>query len=447
MRTFLATLRQNAAALPANVRQELHSGGDAVDPARRMRRSFFDHLHPIRVTEHALDPRATLGLGVASVTLAVLLTITGVLLMVYYVPTTTDAHGSMQDLQYAVAFGGFLRALHRWTAHGMVATVCLHLVRVAAMGAYRGRALNWLFGMVLLLATLGLAFTGYLLPWDQLSYWAVTVAASMLDNVPVLGGFCKRLALGGDTVGQPTLTRFYTLHVALLPILLAAIGALHLWRVRKDGGLAGGGEATVPAWPHLVQRELAVALAVTAAFSFASLLFSAPLGPPPDLHAPSNPEKAPWYFLWVQEMVSYSAPVGGVLFPLVFIGSLLLLPLFDPEDEATGRWFSPGRTREAVLSSLGAAIAGFVALQAAFLDRPLPASTLGRDVLNPATGMLLIALLAFLIAGWATHSTKAAFLSALAVFAVAVVGFTLVGLCRGPNWLFHWPWEAWPIVS
>ncbi|MBI5543705.1 MAG: cytochrome b N-terminal domain-containing protein [Deltaproteobacteria bacterium] len=454
MNTLLRALKRNAVELPMSVREGLlpgrpdgspHPGSEEAEAGRRMRRGFLHHLHPLRVTERALDPTVTLGLGIATLTLAVLLVMTGVLLMVYYVPTTAEAYGSMQDLQYAISLGGFIRALHRWTAHGMVATVALHVVRVLAMGAHRGRALNWLFGLVLLAVTLGLAFTGYLLPWDQLSYWAVNVAASMLDHVPWIGLWLKRLALGGDAVGQPTLTRFYTLHVALLPGLLLVAAALHLWRVRKDGGLAGpGAQTTVPAWPHLVQREVALALAVTAAFCAASLIFAAPLGAPPDLHTPSNPEKAPWYFLGAQEMVSYSATMGGFVFPLILLLGLALLPFFDREDEGVGCWLGAPATRNAVLVTLGAAVLAFALLEPLYLHAAPPASALGRDLLNPAAGMLLVSAIAFVLGGASTGSTRAAFLCAFAVLIVAMVGFTAMGLCRGPNWVFYWPWEAWP---
>jgi quinol-cytochrome oxidoreductase complex cytochrome b subunit len=455
MKEFLAALKKNAVELPASVQAGLFPGAEATDALRRMRRGFFYHLHPVRVTERALSPTVTLGLGIATVTLAILLTLTGLTLMVYYVPTPAEAYGSMQDLQHAIAFGSFLRALHRWTAHGMVALVGLHLLRVVAMSAYRGRALNWMLGLLLLATTLGLAFTGYLLPWDQLSYWAVNVAASMLDHLPAVGLWLKQLALGGDVVGQPTLTRFYTLHVAVLPALLFALVALHLWRIRKDGGLAGGSEPTVPAWPHLVLREIALALAVTAAFCLASLLFAAPLGAPPDLHTPSNPEKAPWYFLWAQEMVSYSAPVGGFVFPLFGLLGLALVPFFDREDRGIGRWLGvvaePDtreqslQGRDAILLSAGLAAIVLGLLEGAYLHFPAASTPLLRDLFNPATAMLLFSVVAFFTTGAITRSTKVAFLSTFAVLAVALLGFTLMGVSRGPNWVFYWPWEAWPL--
>ena len=459
MKAFLDALLKNALDLPTSLSQGLFLGAGAEadaapDPARRMRRGFLYHLHPIRVTERALRPSTTLGLGVATVTLALLLALTGVLLMVYYVPTTAQAYGSMQDLQHAVALGSFVRALHRWTAHAMVATVLLHLVRAAAMGAYCARALNWLFGLLLLALTLGLAFTGYLLPWDQLSYWAVNVAASMLDHVPAVGVLLKRLALGGEAVGQATLTRFYTLHVALLPAVLFALLALHLWRIRKDGGLSHEvpedetALPTVPAWPHLVQREVAVALAVTFLCCLAALLVAAPLGAPPDLHTPSNPEKAPWYFLGLQEMVSYSAPVGGFVFPLALLLVLALLPFLDRERAGVGRWLGTATSRDAVLLNLGVALLALALFEALYLGAASPASTpLGRDLLNPATGMLVLCLVCFAVTGALTHSTRAAFLAALGVLVLALVGFTAVGLCRGPNWIFSSPWEAWPSGS
>ena len=267
-----------------------------------------------------MEPKATLGLGVMTLTLFVALALSGVLLMIYYVPTPGEAYTSTQDLEYAVTFGAFLRALHRWAGHAMVLTAFLHLLRVSFTGAYFRRELNWTIGLGLFLLTLGLAFTGYLLPWDQLAFWAVSVSANMLDYIPWVGGFLKKILLGGREVGQAALIRFYMLHVAFLPGLMLGLAVLHVWRVRKDGGLAREPEgpenaSTVPAWPHLLLREAILVVVLLTLLCLTATFVSAPLGGAPDIHNPSNPEKTPWYFLWIQEMVSYSAPVGGFLFP------------------------------------------------------------------------------------------------------------------------------------
>ncbi len=413
---------------------------------------FVYHFHPARVTERALDPLVTLGLGVASATLFACLCTTGALLMIYYVPTVEGAYGSMLDIQHAVTFGPFVRALHRWAAHGMVVAVALHLVRVFAHGAYRGRELNWFVGLALLLMTLGLAFTGYLLPWDQRSFWAVTVTANMADHLPWLGPWLKELFLGGRQVGQSTLLRFYMLHVALLPTGLLLLLALHFWRIRKDGGLAvePSAEMTppgVPAWPHQVLREGILILAVLSAFSLAAVLISAPLGAPPDLHHPSNPEKAPWYFLWVQEMVSYSAPVGGAIYPLVTVFFFALIPFVDREDAGVGRWFGTRPARLAAGGSLVLALAGFVLFEWLYIGAGAPVDRLAADLLNPASGMIALSLLAFLLAVRLARSTRAACMAALVVLLVGTLGFVAVGLCRGPDWVFYWPWEVFRFAA
>ncbi len=458
MNEFLSALLANAAALPTNLRRGMHPGAPPADDAltHRMRRNFLFHIHPVRVATRTLEARATLGLGLMTLALFFVLVASGVLLMVYYVPTPGEAHESIQDIEYAVTFGGFLRALHRWAGHAMVLTSFLHLLRVAFTGGYFRRELNWAIGLGLFLLTLGTAFTGYLLPWDQLSFWAVSVSASLLEYLPWIGNSLKKLLLGGGAVGQAALIRFYMLHVAFLPGLMAALFLVHLWRIRKDGGLArepGEAEAasTVPTWPHLLLREAILVIVLLTLLCLTATFVSAPLGAAPDIHNPSNPEKTPWYFLWIQEMVSYSAPVGGFVFPGFLLAGLLLLPLMEREPEGVGRWFGgPGRRAVVGVASV-LAVGAFVLFEWGFMQQGA-ASWLAsrppviRDLLNPATGMLILAALAFSLAGIRTRSTRAAFLAGIAVLLVAVIGFTLVAWCRGPMWAFFWPWEEWTLV-
>lgn len=457
MKAFLAILWAGFRAFPGHARQGLRPGvGPEEDsPARRLRRNFLYHLHPLKVRATTLQPSTTLGLGIISLALFAVLAVSGVLLMLPYIPTTRDAYASMQDIQYAVPLGAYLRALHRWAAHGMVVCVLLHLVRVVASAAYRKRELNWLFGLGLFVFTLGLAYTGYLLPWDGRAYWAVTVSTAMLDNIPWVGPPLKTLILGGPQVAQATLNRFYVLHVALLPAALMLLAALHLWRIRKDGGLALSTHQpedapTVAAWPHLVLREGVVALGVLVILGLVSLWVEPPLGVIPDPQAPANPEKAPWYFLGFQEMVSYSAPVGSVVFPLVFLFLLLLLPLLDRDEQDTGRWWGSASQRRTLVGWGVVAGVTFAAFQVGYhsgfsvwvSDKPVWV----QDWLNPASGMCLLALLGFLWTGSRTLSIRSAWLAALSVLMVAWVGCTWVGLCRGPEWVFYWPWEKWPLV-
>ncbi len=201
--------------------------------------NFFLHVHPVKVHRHTLRPTYTFGLGLMAFYLFVVLVISGMFLMFYYVPSVERAYADMKDLEFVVSFGIVLRNLHRWAAHGMVAVVFLHMCRVFYTGAYKPpREFNWVVGVVLLVLTLLLSFTGYLLPWDQLAFWAITVGTNMVGSAPVFGADSKFLLIGGVQVDQNALIRFYTLHVIGLPLLAAIFMAVHFWRIRRDGGLA-----------------------------------------------------------------------------------------------------------------------------------------------------------------------------------------------------------------
>jgi len=364
--------------------------------------NFFLHIHPVKVHRHSLKATYTWGLGLMASFLFLILVVTGILLMFYYVPSTTQAYDRMLDLRGTVAFGIFLRNMHRWSAHGMVAVVFLHMCRVFLTGAYKPpREFNWVIGVLLFLVTLFLSFTGYLLPWDQLAFWAITVGSSIAGYAPIVGKDVKFLLLGDSTVGQEALLRFYVLHVAVLPVVLTGLVTIHFWRIRKDGGLArpeevdvapsgpavaqsgaaavstpmtmavaaGAGAAREPkrsfgiqglvrgplvkvgtvedktlfSWPNLFQAELLVFVISVAAILVVSLLFNAPLEEPVNVMHPPNPAKAPWYFLGLQEQVSYSAFWGGVGIPTIEVLLLLIVPYIDRKQAGAGRWFAKER--------------------------------------------------------------------------------------------------------
>jgi quinol-cytochrome oxidoreductase complex cytochrome b subunit len=210
-----------------------------MDRSLVMTTNLFLHLHPVKVSRRSLRWTYSFGLGIISAILFLTLTVTGVLLVFYYVPATNLAYTTMKDLQTTIPLGQLVRNMHRWSAHLMVLAVILHLVRVFYTGAYKPpREFNWLVGVVLLLLTLGASFTGYLLPWDQLSFWAITVGTNIAGYAPVLGDTARVILLGGTDVGQNALIRFYGLHIIVIPLALILLISLHLWRVRKDGGLA-----------------------------------------------------------------------------------------------------------------------------------------------------------------------------------------------------------------
>ena len=210
-----------------------------LDRSLIMTTNVFFHLHPVKVSRKSIKWSYSLGLGLITAIVFGSLSITGILLMFYYVPSVERAYSYITILQTEVPFGQMLRNLHRWGAHLMVIAAVLHMARVFYTGAYKPpREFNWVVGVVLLLLTLAASFTGYLLPWDQLAFWAITVGTSVASYAPGAGEILKFILLGGPEVGQESLTRFYSLHVMIVPASILLITSLHMWRVRKDGGLA-----------------------------------------------------------------------------------------------------------------------------------------------------------------------------------------------------------------
>ena len=202
--------------------------------------NVFLHLHAAKVRRRNLDLTSTFYLGGIALILFFVLVATGLLLMLYYHPSVPQAYHDMKELEFVVSNGVFLRNLHRWAAHAMVIVVFLHMLRVFFHRAFRPpREFNWVVGVALLIFTLLLSYTGYLLPWDQLAFWGVSVGTNMVRAMPGLGSKARYLLLGGNIVGENALLRFYVLHCVLLPLALVVGVAVHLWRVRKDGGVVG----------------------------------------------------------------------------------------------------------------------------------------------------------------------------------------------------------------
>jgi quinol-cytochrome oxidoreductase complex cytochrome b subunit len=201
--------------------------------------NFFLHVHPTKVRKRSVKFTYTWGLGGLSVGLFIVLTVTGALLMLYYRVSVPQAYTDMKDLQFVVSSGQFLRNMHRWSAHAMVAVVFLHMLRVFYRGSYRPpKQFNWVIGVILLLVTILLSYTGYLLPWDQLSFWGISVGTNMVRAIPFgLGEKISFLLLGGNIVGENALVRFYVLHCFIIPVAAMILMGIHFWRVRKDGGV------------------------------------------------------------------------------------------------------------------------------------------------------------------------------------------------------------------
>jgi len=385
--------------------------------------NLFLHVQPVKVYRETLGLPKTLGLGLVSLYLFVILVITGVLLMFYYVPHVDRAYQDMKDLQFVVSFGVVIRNMHRWAAHAMIVAVFLHMCRVYYTASYREpREFNWALGVILLLLTLFLSLTGYLLPWDQLAYWAITIVSNLIGVAPLVGKKIRYVVLGGTVVGQNALIRFYVMHVVVLPALAGLLVLVHFWRVRKDGGLArpdedaetscdGEGDAQeenlksyglmnlvegksphvghdpdgmVTTWPHLLVREATLFLCVMAAIMCMSVLFDAPLEEMANFAVTPNPAKAPWYFVGLQELLSWGNPIwGGILAPMAAVLALLLVPYLDRGRAGTAEWFHPSRRKAIIVFT---------------------------------------------------------------VIVVAAIALIFVGeFMRGPNWRLYWPWQKWPL--
>src|ERR1700686_5310905 len=238
LETYLANLRET------RVWQSVfRSGFGATNLPRALaiQQNVFLPLSSVKIRKRSLAFRATWYLGTLTLATFIILTVTGILLMLYYHPSVPQAYADMKDLQFVVSAGVFLRNLHRWSAHAMVLLVFAHMCKVFYRGAYRTpREFNWVVGVVLLILTLLLSYTGYLLPWDQLAFWAITVGSNIMSSVPVLGAKMRFLMLGGNTVNANALLRFYVLHCAILPLAAVMFIAIHFWRIRKDGGIYSG---------------------------------------------------------------------------------------------------------------------------------------------------------------------------------------------------------------
>ena len=443
-------------------------------PSGIINRNFFLHIHANRVHVHSMKPTYTFGLGIMLGFLFLIMLFTGVILMIYYTPSVETAYQSVKDIVNVVPGGRIIRNMHRWASQGMIIVVFLHLLRVFYTGSYLGnRSLNWVIGVVLLIITLLSNFSGYLLPWDQLAYWAVTIgsniAASARELTDLLGitnafdpgGFLKKLLIGGETVGQPALSRFFTLHVILLPVSMLILLGIHFWRIRKDGGLSRpvryaedkGSTNKWYAWPVLMWTELGILLLVVAVVLFIALLADAPLLEQANPSFPENPAKSPWYFLGIQELVSYSAFAGGLLIPLLYLVFLFSIPYRDREDKYVGQWFS-GKSgfkvvwRSAAFSFLLVVLQLIVIIRFGWLRDWFPGiSQWFVMLINPATitGGVFI-----MMAEIIRRRRQSSRMAALALFTstfVALVIFTVIGIWfRGPNWEFFWSVNQWPVI-
>jgi len=322
-------------------------------------------IHPAKIPVANLRFTHTFGLGGMALVILLLQVFTGILLRFHYDATPAGAYQSILFIENNIAFGRLFRSIHYWSGMFLIVISFLHLLRVFLSGAFLPpRHWNWVLGIVLFLLVVFINFTGYLLPWDQLSYWAVTVSTSMFDYMPLVGSGIKEIIRGGAEVGAETLSNFYTFHTAVLPGLITIFLVWHFWKVRKNGGVILPRRTReddlklTDTYPHLVNREMVVALALLAFILLFSFLFDAPLLEKANPAFSPNPAKSPWYFQGIQELLLHFHPVFAVLIiPLLLLAGFTLFPFLTYKNETGNIDFTDATFKPIILWS---ALTGFI---------------------------------------------------------------------------------------
>lgn len=400
-------------------------------------KNFWLHWFSSRISLRSMSWGFSLWLGAISACLFLILALTGIVLLFFYIPSVRDAYWSMKDIDNVVVFGSLLRSQHRWAAQLMVAAVFFHFVRVFYTAAYRDqRVWNWYIGIGLFISTVFLSFSGYILPWDQLAFWALTIATGIAAEFPFFGEDIRFALLGGNVLGQNSLLRFFVLHNFFLPALVLILFALHMWRIRKDGGLAcmdrliyetkskdipvsptktysllGVTEGatiqtvttevldetnSVRTSPHLLRRIALVLLVTTVVTLILALGFPVGLEEAANPAVSPIPAKAPWYFLWLQELTAITTIkmgktsisgglIGGIIVPMILLLLAVVWPFLDKSPkEAVGVWFHSSRKKQNIVFT---------------------------------------------------------------ILCVGVIALIIIGVYfRGPYWRFYWPWQPWPQI-
>ena len=421
------------------------------------RNSLMLHLRPARVHARAIRFTHTFGLGGMALVLVLLLAFSGVLMMFAYEPSPEHAWQSIDAFEQEVLFGKLIRGVHHWSANLLIAVTILHMLRVFLTGAFHGRRRsNWLIGLGLLFFVLLSGFTGYLLPWDQTAYWAITICTEMLGKVPGIGQSVQQAIVGGTEIGSATVINFYALHVAITPIMLAVLLSWHFWRIRMAGGVvlpAGRqpqvADDLVPFVPDLLMREVAVALILIALVLVVAIVFGAPLGDPANPGISPNPAKAPWYFLGFQELlIHFDATFAVLVVPLLVATALASVPFLPYDADSSGDWFLTPKGRRLAI------VATIMALVIVPLWVLLDEHVIGPDGWLPITpvvisnGLLPFMLLLAVITGFYvltrrvfTATRNEAVQSLFVLLFVAFAALTATGVWfRGAGMALVWPW-------
>jgi quinol-cytochrome oxidoreductase complex cytochrome b subunit len=424
-----------------------------MPPSRRSITDLILHLHPPSVPLQTIRFTLSWGLGGMAVILTGLLFLTGLLLLLVYQPSTDQAYTSIQILTRDVPFGLWVRNIHHWSANLLVIITVLHLLRVALTGAFgQGRRLNWIIGLVLLFLLLAANFTGYLLPWDQLAFWAVTICTSMLGYLPLCGTWLQELLRGGVEIGPATLSNFFVLHAALIPGTLFILLLWHFWLVRRAGGLVQRGSEQgpaerVPTVPDLLVREAAVGLALVAFVLLMAIVWNAPLLEQANPGMSPNPAKAPWYFMGFQELLLHLHPAFAIfVWPFLGAAALLFVPFWRDSMLPGGVWFgSPRGSKLAAWTSVAALLfTPAVILLDDLLQRS--AAVAASNTLLMRGVIPTLVLITLLAGGYRLLVKKFGFTRAEAVMAGLLLVFVTLAACtmigvwfRGAEMHLVWP--------
>lgn len=312
------------------------------------RPNFFAHLHPPKIPRRQARFRHTLAAGGLSIFLSLVLLLTGLLEMFYYIPTPESAAHSVQTITYLVPWGAFIRNLHYWAAQLLMLTTALHLLRVIFTAAYLPpRDFNYLLGLALLVPVALLNFTGYILRWDEGIRWALVTGTNLLKTIPLVGDWTYAIAVGGVDPGAATLIRFYTWHILGLTLPVMILTVWHIFRLRRDGGIASPIPRPRPneriSRDELLRREVLAMLLAAVVLTLMAAFLPAPIAPPMEPSPPpdANPQ-APWFFLWVQQLLHYGNPfLMGIIIPLGVLAAFAAIPYIFPRPKPfqEGTWF------------------------------------------------------------------------------------------------------------
>jgi quinol-cytochrome oxidoreductase complex cytochrome b subunit len=395
-----------------------------------------------------------------SLVLFMMLAGTGLLMIFVYEPSPERAYESILFMQQEILFGRLVRGVHYWSANLFIAVVALHTLRVFLTGAYYGRRRkNWIIGLCMLFLVLLSGFTGYLLPWDQISYWAITICTEMLEYIPGIGETLQRVVLGGTEIGSATVINFYALHTIVVPLSLVFLMTWHFWNVRIERGVVipkrleenvPANSPKLPYNPNLMLREVAVGLTLIAAVLVLAVFFEAPLGDPANPGLSPNPAKAPWYFVGFQELLLHFHPLFAVfVIPLMIVIGIVSVAYLHYDPQLSGNWFLTPKGRRMAAIAAGAALlftpvwilvdefaigpGGWV---------PGAAPVIGNGLV-PCT-ILVTAIVAFSLL-LKRHFKASRIESVQTGFVLLMVAFTVLTITgvwfRGAGMALVWPWQ------